>query len=240
MQRTSCAFRYRSVNERHELAPVEAQRPCPRSGETALKALVAGMCIFAVALVASVAVAASFAVTAAPAAAAAPPKAAVKVDRKKVLHTRLAQRRHAARKAHSTIAFFRSHPRILSSEGSGPHARRVLAVASQRLADAEDDIDAIERELRRIELVRQAQMSTPEVICEVFGRYCRQALAVSWCESRHSVNARNGQYLGLFQMGSSERSRFGHGPNAWDQARAAYQYFMLSGHDWSPWSCRPW
>ena len=198
------------------------------------------MCIFAFALVAMIAVAASFAVIAAPAAAATAPKAAVKVDRKKVLHTRLTQRHHTVRNAHSTIAFFHSHPRILSNEGSGPEARRLLSVASQRLADAEDDIDAIERELRRIELVRQAQMSTTEVICEVFGRYCRQALAVSWCESRHSMYARNGQYLGLFQMGWSERARFGHGPNAWNQARAAYRYFTVSGRDWSPWSCRPW
>ena len=54
------------------------------------------------------------------------------------------------------------------------------------------------------------------------------------------MTAQNGQYLGLFQMGSDERRLFGHGPNALDQATAAYRYFMQSGSDWSPWSCKPW
>ncbi len=77
-------------------------------------------------------------------------------------------------------------------------------------------------------------------ICKVFGRYCQQALAVSWCESRWYVWARNGQYLGLFQMGEYARSRYGHHPsNVWIQARAAYRYFRDSGYDWSPWSCKP-
>ena len=77
-------------------------------------------------------------------------------------------------------------------------------------------------------------------ICKVFGKYCQQALRVSWCESRWYVWARNGQYLGLFQMGNYARSRYGHHPsNAWIQARAAYAYFVDSGRDWSPWSCKP-
>jgi hypothetical protein len=77
------------------------------------------------------------------------------------------------------------------------------------------------------------------VICEVFpDRYCGQALRVAWCESRLSVNARNGQYRGLFQMGSWERRRYGHGPDARTQARAALRYFNASGRTWRPWTCR--
>lgn len=79
-----------------------------------------------------------------------------------------------------------------------------------------------------------------KAICKTFGRYCGQALRVSWCESRWYVWAENGQYLGLFQMGSNERRIYGHGPGAWAQARAAYRYFVASGRDWSPWSCKPW
>lgn len=75
-------------------------------------------------------------------------------------------------------------------------------------------------------------------VCQVFGRYCAQALAVVWCESRFRPWARNGQYLGLFQMGSWERARFGHGRTPLAQARAAHRYFVLTGRDWSPWSCR--
>src|SRR5262245_35157929 len=81
-----------------------------------------------------------------------------------------------------------------------------------------------------------------EIIRIVFGKYADQAVAVSRCETggTFSLYASNGQYLGLFQMGSSERARYGHGWNAWAQARAAYRYFVASGRDWSPWSCKPW
>ena len=80
------------------------------------------------------------------------------------------------------------------------------------------------------------------VIKLVFGRYGDQAVRVAGCETggTFSVWARNGQYLGLFQMGSYARSLYGHSWNAWGQARAAYQYFVDSGRDWSPWSCKPW
>ena len=77
------------------------------------------------------------------------------------------------------------------------------------------------------------------VICQVFGSYCQQALTVARFESGLSEWAQNGQYQGLFQMGSSERARYGHGPSPWTQARAAFRYFVQSGRDWSPWSCRP-
>ena len=87
--------------------------------------------------------------------------------------------------------------------------------------------------------VERKQAKAKVAICKTFGRYCQQALRVSWCESRWYVHATNGQYLGLFQMGSYARSAFGHGPGAWAQARAAYRYFVASGRDWSPWACKP-
>jgi hypothetical protein len=84
------------------------------------------------------------------------------------------------------------------------------------------------------------RLANPTVaICHVFGSYCSQALAVASCESGRGVYATNGQYLGMFQMGSYARSRYGHGYTALAQARAAYAYFVDSGRDWSPWSCRP-
>jgi hypothetical protein len=76
-------------------------------------------------------------------------------------------------------------------------------------------------------------------------RYGREALVVArlesssfWWDSR-CQEAGNGQYLGCFQMGSSERDTYGHANNVWGQARAAYRYFRASGYDWSPWSCKP-
>lgn len=86
-----------------------------------------------------------------------------------------------------------------------------------------------------------SRSGSERVIRAVFGaRYDDQAVAVARCESGLSVWAKNGQYLGLFQMGSYARARYGHGNNAWVQARAAYHYFRDSGRDWSPWSCKPW
>lgn len=78
------------------------------------------------------------------------------------------------------------------------------------------------------------------VIHHVFGKYGSQAVAVAECEGGLSVWARNGQYLGTFQMGDYARGRYGHAWNIWAQAKAAYRYFVASGRDWSPWSCKPW
>lgn len=78
-------------------------------------------------------------------------------------------------------------------------------------------------------------------VCTVFGKRCLEALKVVDCETggSFSTRARNGQHTGLFQLGSWERRRYGHGVSAWAQSHAAYRYFVASGRDWSPWSCRP-
>ena len=75
--------------------------------------------------------------------------------------------------------------------------------------------------------------SIEEIICEVFGSECQTALRVSYCESKYDIYAVNGQYQGLFQMGESERATYGHGYDAYSQAKAAYAYFLVSG--WAPW-----
>jgi hypothetical protein len=72
----------------------------------------------------------------------------------------------------------------------------------------------------------------------VFGPYADQAYRVSSCEGT-SVYSQNGQYLGIFQMGSFARSLYGYGSTYLAQARAAYRYFVASGRDWSPWQCKP-
>lgn len=92
------------------------------------------------------------------------------------------------------------------------------------------------------QLERLVRPDVLAIICQVFGPYCGQAQRVALCEGGRpvpSVNARNGQYLGIFQMGSFARSMYGHGRDAWSQARAAYRYFVASGRDWSPWTCKP-
>ena len=78
-----------------------------------------------------------------------------------------------------------------------------------------------------------------DTICRIFGPDCADAVSVARCESGLRTDAVNGQYLGLFQMSSLARELFGHGDSAEEQSRAALRYFVQSGRDWSPWSCRP-
>lgn len=99
------------------------------------------------------------------------------------------------------------------------------------------------RDRARLYCKAARDLSDPvRAIYAVFGPYGSQAVAVARCETggTFSVYARNGQYLGLFQMGDYARSRYGHGWNPWAQARAAHRYYVDSGRDWSPWQCRPW
>jgi hypothetical protein len=79
------------------------------------------------------------------------------------------------------------------------------------------------------------------IIRYVFGRYGYQAVAVARCETGGTFwpGSHNGQYLGIFQMGSHERATYGHSPTAWGQAIAAYKYFVASHYTWRAWSCKP-
>ena len=62
-----------------------------------------------------------------------------------------------------------------------------------------------------------------------------KAFDVIACETggHYNTTAENGQFLGLFQMGSWARARYGHGRSARAQARAAYLYWRQSG--WAGW-----
>jgi hypothetical protein len=154
------------------------------------------------------------------------------------LNHRLERKLAAARKYRRTIRSVRHHRELLSARGQGARARAVLRNARTRLMRLERTIGKLRSAIRRREARRLAAMPPRAAICHVFEERCREAVAVAWCESRLSTTARNGQYLGLFQMGSSERRLFGHGPTARDQAVAAHRYFLRSGRDWSPWGCR--
>jgi hypothetical protein len=94
---------------------------------------------------------------------------------------------------------------------------------------------------RRLQAARPAVAPAgPEAaIRYVFGPYADQAIDVARCESHLSTRAHNGQYQGLFQMGAHERAVYGDSSTALGQAQAAYRYFVASGRDWSPWSCKP-
>jgi hypothetical protein len=158
------------------------------------------------------------------------------------LEARLALKLKAYRKYRGAVRFFESHRTLLASATHRSDARRALKRARRGVARAAKEARYYRALIRRRDARLQARQlagAPPRVaICGVFKRYCRQAVSVAWCESRLSTNAQNGQYLGLFQMGSSERRIFGHGSTAHAQAVAAHKYFVRSGRDWSPWSCR--
>ncbi len=148
------------------------------------------------------------------------------------------------KKDQQVLRFFEAHRWLLTDPRFEVEARRQLRLHSlslsraQRKAAATKNALAQRAQTRRLASVEAA--SPQSAICRVFGDYCQQALAVSRCESGLQTDAENGQYLGLFQMGSSERRLFGHGASATEQATAAHRYFLASGRDWSPWSCKPW
>ena len=195
-----------------------------------LKALFVGLCLLFLVTLATAATNGESAATS--------PRTTKTERRADSLPTRLEHKLEAARTYRSTIRFFSSRRWLLSSAEHQAEAETALRRARTRLQRVTTNIAAIRSVLHRREARRLARPKS--AICDVFGRrYCGQALSVSWCESRHSTDAQNGQYLGLFQMGSSERRLFGHGASARVQAVAAHRYFVVSGRDWSPWSCKP-
>ena len=153
------------------------------------------------------------------------------------LDERLERKLTALRRYRGTVRFFENHRSLLASGGQAT-AKSSLAAARTRVRQLTASIAALRAKIRARDGRRLAKLPPRKAICSVFGQYCEEAVAVAWCESRLEPTAQNGQYRGLFQMGSHERSLFGHGSTAHDQSLAAHRYFVRSGRDWSPWACR--
>ena len=140
----------------------------------------------------------------------------------------------------AAIRFFDHHRWLFDDLRFRDNAKRQLAFHRRHLGQMQARFVRLERRQRRARRLAAVKVETPQqVICRVFGSHCAEALRVARCESGFRTDAQNGQYLGLFQMGYTERQLFGHGPTAEAQSRAAYRYFVASGRDWSPWSCKP-
>jgi len=143
------------------------------------------------------------------------------------------------------IRFFQHHRWMLARYN--PYRRAATRDFGLHRTELRSTTRALQTTLRavaarqhRLGSARIHATSPTDAIRQAFGRrYWHDAISVARCESGLFVGAQNGQYLGLFQMGSSERSVYGHGSSAWEQARAANRYFVASGRDWSPWSCKP-
>jgi hypothetical protein len=229
---------------RHERCPLRARAPVtdPRHARYTLKTLLIGLCLLFVATQAAVAAHLSSASSSTLERGAGAVHAATPSPERRQgarsLEERLERKLTAAKKYRSVIHFFDGHRWLLTSADRAI-ATTALRRATGDLARTKRNIAAIRRVLRRREARRLLHAAPTVAICNAFGSYCGQALSVAWCESRHSTTAQNGQYLGLFQMGSHERQTHGHGDTAHQQAVAAHRYFVLSGRDWSPWSCKP-
>jgi lysozyme-like protein len=162
----------------------------------------------------------------------------VQKARKTTLDEQLEQKLEALRKYQGTVRFFETHRSLLSSSKERTQATAALAYAKRRVHHLSKTVALLQARIQQRDAHRLADLEPKAAICTVFGDDCQEAVAVAWCESHLSTTAQNGQYLGLFQMGSYERRLFGHGPTAHAQALAAHRYFVRSGRDWSPWSCR--
>jgi hypothetical protein len=160
------------------------------------------------------------------------------VQRAVTLDQELERRLAALSKYRGTVRFFRTHRMLLSSAEHQATVKSALTYAEQRAGQLAKTVAALRAKIRIRDARRLAGLPPKAAICTVFRSNCREAVAVARCESRLRTTAQNGQYLGLFQMGTSERQLFGHGSSAHDQALAALRYFVRSGRDWSPWSCR--
>jgi hypothetical protein len=82
-------------------------------------------------------------------------------------------------------------------------------------------------------------LSVRRAVYAVWGFEAPAAMRVAACETGRTWNvwATNGQYWGVFQMGSHERATYGFAWNVWEQARGAHRYWSRAG--WSPWAqCR--
>jgi hypothetical protein len=155
------------------------------------------------------------------------------------LQSRLERKLVLARKQRTVIHFFTRHRWLLSAEEHAAVARKKLSRARGLLARATRQIVELRRAIRIRKARLRAAASPQHAICATFHDRCEEAVAVAWCESRLQTDARNGEYLGLFQMGSLARRLFGHGSSAREQSVAAHRYFVSSGRDWSPWGCKP-
>lgn len=84
---------------------------------------------------------------------------------------------------------------------------------------------------------RSNYVSAQKAVCFYFGPNCGMAMKIVKCETggTYAPWSANGQYRGIFQMGSSERATYGDGNNVWAQAKAAFAYFKAGNYSFDPW-----
>ena len=96
----------------------------------------------------------------------------------------------------------------------------------------------------RLPVNQERQLSIPEMIKQEGELAGLQAweidrlIAIAKCESGFREDARNGQYLGIYQMGKHEFATYGTGDplNARDNVKAAINLYLR--RSFQPWQCK--
>lgn len=120
--------------------------------------------------------------------------------------------------------------------------RRALVVALVAIVGTAPAARAHLRDDVNVDVRRKNARRTARVIHDVFThrKKAHQAQKVVGCESgfRVRVKSSNGEYWGLFQMGSGARDAYDWGWTRRKQTRAAHEYYLDAG--WDPWAyCAP-
>lgn len=117
-----------------------------------------------------------------------------------------------------------------------PHAKFRTAVLGWRAARAR--ADRLERVLRHDPTVQEAI-----TLASIVYRIDRDDLSsTAWCESRHRPDARNGQYVGLMQLGDGFRgaSPFFPALDPWSPyANVMAAAHVISVQGYRQWECGP-
>ena len=117
-----------------------------------------------------------------------------------------------------------------------PRAKFVKAVTVMRREARR--ADRLERVLRHDPTVQEAI-----TLASIVYRIDRDDLSsTAWCESRHDEDARNGQYLGIMQLGDGFRAHSPFFPAL--SPHSAYANVMAAAHvisvqGYRQWQCRP-
>lgn len=125
---------------------------------------------------------------------------------------------------------------VRPAEPMVPRAKFVTAVEGWRVARRE--VRALRRTLRHEPSVQEA-LTLASI---VYGIDRRDLSATAWCESRHQPRARNGQYLGIMQLGTGFRAASPFFPalsphSAYANVMAAAQVIARQGY--RQWECSP-
>ena len=153
------------------------------------------------------------------------------------LDEQLERKLAALRRYRGTIRFYETHRSLLSSSGRRVDVSSALAYAKQRVHQLTKTVEALRAKVHTRDARKLASLTPKAAICAVFGDYCQEAVAVAWCES-HLATTHGTASTSACSRWARTSGNCSVTATRTRQAVAAHRYFVRSGRDWSPWSCR--